>query len=38
MVGDPLKGTAGPSMNILMKAMSIVPLIVVPAIVALRPF
>ncbi|HUF07534.1 MAG TPA: sodium-translocating pyrophosphatase [Candidatus Binatia bacterium] len=37
-VGDPLKDTSGPSMNILIKVMSVVSLIAVPAFVAFRPF
>jgi K(+)-stimulated pyrophosphate-energized sodium pump len=37
-VGDPLKDTSGPSMDILIKVMSIVSLIAVPAFVGFRPF
>ena len=34
-VGDPFKDTSGPSMNILIKLMSVVSLVTAPAIVAL---
>ena len=37
-VGDPLKDTSGPSMNILIKVMSVVSLIAVPAFVGIRLF
>jgi K(+)-stimulated pyrophosphate-energized sodium pump len=35
-VGDPFKDTSGPSMNILIKLMSVVSLVTVPAIIALH--
>ena len=34
-IGDPFKDTSGPSMNILIKLMSVVALVTVPAIVTL---
>ena len=37
-VGDPLKDTSGPSMNILIKVMSVVSLIAVPAFVGIQIF
>jgi len=37
-VGDPFKDTSGPSMNILIKLMSVVSLVTVPAIIALHRF
>ena len=37
-VGDPLKDTSGPSMNILIKVMSVVSLIAVPAFVGIQLF
>ena len=36
-VGDPLKDTAGPAMDILIKLMSVISLILVPVLVELTP-
>ncbi len=36
-VGDPLKDTAGPAMNILIKLMSVISVILVPVLVELTP-
>ena len=36
-VGDPLKDTAGPAMDILIKLMSVISLIFVPVLVKLTP-
>jgi len=36
-VGDPFKDTAGPSLNILMKLMSVVSLVIAPVLVSWKP-
>ena len=36
-VGDPFKDTSGPSLNILLKLMSVVALVIAPSLVSLSP-